>query len=382
MAEGSLKLFVIAACALAVVVCVRGAGEFNCPPSSELRPCRCSQSSSDNSSGSLACDLLVNQGQLSDFINKLKESNPSMTKLKVEYIFITTAPSLTSLDLTPLTHCSIRSLYFDKNPNLTSILPSFSSAKMDVQGIYVIATPLSNVQIGNILTYVDSATGPIRINIENSTVFTGNSFGNQIIPGLSSFPKLTTLKFVNTSIEEILTSAFAGSKGLTLIDLSNHKIKKIGRDAFTIDHDVQNRTFSINLDNNLLQSEISSIEPGFIPELDEAKQLGYFISMQNNNLTTLPEGTFKNLIFPRGRIFSLEVKGNQFVCDDRMQWIKSGDDNGMWEMNVKDVECTNDPGKNIFTTDLVKSKNSASSLFQFSIVNFIIVICMSFRFIF
>jgi len=367
---------------LALVFCVRG--EFQCPPQNETAPCICG-SGSNKDYGLLICVELSSQVQLSAFMDKVKALNSNETRLKLQSFNLNLATaSLTSLDLTPLTQCDMDILSFGSNPYLTTIPPHVDSGsgqnKIHVQSITIAGTPLSNLDVGNLLTYVNSSTSPIRLLIEDSPRFTGNRKGSPIIPGLSSFPNLTTITFRNTSIEEINTSAFEGSRGLTFIDLSNHKITKLGKDAFTIDQSVQNGTLLINLDNNLLQSDSSSIQPGFIPERRPFFDFTYSMSMQNNNLTTLPEATFKNMLYPWGLLVVLSLKGNQFFCDDGMHWIKSGPDREMWETVVSNVDCTNDPGKDIFTTDLVQAKSGANSLVQLNGMNFIILFCTIFPF--
>lgn len=373
-----------------IIFCTVGVESvFQCPPALEIAPCGCDPDPIDESVALLQCTGLSSQAQLTRFIDALKTNNPNTAKLPVDTFIITkSAPSLTSIDLTPLISCNIMTLSFYNNPYLTTVSKSASGSpdKISVTSmVFVKDTPLSNAEVDNILSYVSISAGPDRVSIDGSLQFTGNTPGQNLIPELFSTYKVKKVEFKNTSIAAIESSAFLRCLGLLDIDLRNNKIQKLGADAFAIDqsNNAEARTLNIYLDNNLLQSEDSSpsIAPGFIPSLRVGGDLRYSVSIQNNQLTTLSEETFKNLLTPSGPVTSLKLKGNLFECDDRMKWIKIDENSQTWEKNVlSGVDCANDPGKNIFTTELVKGKNSASSLFQFNVIHFIIVIFTTFRF--
>jgi len=304
------------------------------------------------------------------------------------FILSREANSATSSDTLDCHNLSIRSLYFENGAlNLTFLdrtsfvfidilnSTSFSSisdgpredvdsgsgsgsqpaTRIRVEYLYLKEQgQLGDEGVSDFLKYVDpSALIMLQVTGSALALFPyGQS--NETLTNLQKFPKLSTLDFTGNKIKGIKTNQFQGLSSLTSVLLIANQIGVIEENGLYFEQPstgerkklkVRNDRLSISFEWNQLTSEGIHENHG----LDSTNYRPITLTLSGNHLTSLPEGTWRKFLEAHDENL-IRVSTNPLVCGGGTRWLK--ENRIEFESKVEGANCENDPGKNVFTSDL------------------------------
>jgi hypothetical protein len=331
--------------------------ELICPTNEVTKPCYCYEDIY-----SLYCTgEAITQSAIENLFTSVRLTNGLAPDewLNVDVLMITRT-NLTALDLTPFARSNFTNLDINYNPTLEIVVGGTNSTlstdidplQFRAEAINLDRNNLNDIAVGEVLKFTDPISLKVlsleRNRIEGSARAGGN--GGEFLPNLSTFRQLERLSLYGNIIEKIEGGQFKHNNRLSQILLQENRLSVVGENAFHFDEwspDVLNTRFHISLSVNRLADE--SIHP--LSGLESfGRQL--FIYAQLNNFKSLSVERFGAILLADCRNY-IYVGGNYFNCDDRMRWLKEHPE---FEKRVEGVDCRNDPGKTIFTTEIVTGR--------------------------
>jgi len=312
----------------------------NCPTG--ISPCLC-EYWGDYGIGISCQRAAMTQSAIDHAFSEVRRVNgvPEGRRVSV-FIFDLSSTQMTQFDLAPLYGVQLNSFYINYNYNLTKLVTSGNPedyGSIEAFNFNLGDSPINQAGIGDAFKYfsgemTDFAASDLELNLNSI------SGAEELLPGISSLTKLTSLKFTECNITGGLTSShLKGFPMLQTIELN--ELTEIGENVF---QSFDGKYIFLN-DNNLNETSLHP-NSGLAQPAGRAKEL--YLSF--NKFTTLPEEVFAPFLDanPDNVVF---LTSNPLICDKRLSWIKSRRED--FESMVISANCENDEGHNVFDSDLI-----------------------------
>jgi hypothetical protein len=320
-----------------------------CPNFGEIPYCTCS------TDGSIGCSgKEVTQVTIDKLLDSVRAVNniPSYQYLEISNLQIHDT-ELTIIYLDHFLGYRVQNFVLDRNAQLylVNFSPnvdrgSVSSIPFQATHVQITRSSVTETSLKDLFYQLRSST--LNLDLSYNKIW-GLEREGEFLEGLSALSELQFLYLQWNGIRSIRGAPFKHGVNLLLINLSDNQIERLGKDAFKMDPPppaLANTLWTIDLSRNKLTDEGITSEDIGITTIGEPTR----IALRENQFVYISQAKFQGFLYADSRNL-LELYGNHFICDDRMKWLK--EDRAKLERQVTGVNCENDPGKTIFTTDLV-----------------------------
>jgi len=352
------NVFCILSCVILVVIGSTIAQlQFECPPNETIAPCTCAVIGWGPQK-SIHCGYSATQDDLVNSFNKLREYNgigldeflgmPSQSRFALSY------SSLTTLDLNFLSNVRIDNIGIEFNEEMTTAIGPIDPEEPYIQAksLYLKFTKMTYEDFGEILKHFD----PTRLN--SLTIHTDSTESKSIdmqedefLPGLSKFTELSGISFVTNSSLKVGGGQFTLNNRMLVLGLQSPDLV-IDADAFTFDSiddeddPIRYRQLTMELRfNGLTDASLNMKESGIL-----LSSRPVYFNLGYNNIETLSQENIETFLNnnPQSR---LSLENNPLTCDARLKWLKDGQEK--YQHMIVAPDCSNDPGKTIWTSSLI-----------------------------
>jgi len=339
---------------------------FVCPPTDELNPCTCTVTTWSDvprspsprrpeiEEGYINClGEDVTQSNIDSIISAVRQVNNDTLILRDLQIART---GLTSINLTSVLGGELEHFSVTDNSNLSGIVgPPLSSLTLDPEdGIILIEAYdvdlsrniLDDEGLSTTLKYFEP-TSVFYWNLARNRVRGDGGLEGELLPGLSNFTSLRYLGLNSNRVKRVRGAQLRKNRNLHEIELESNELMEVGDNSFDLEayDDEESDFFSIYLrNNNLTETHLS-------PSGLKGTKRRAEVDLTDNFFTTIPQSLFLEFL-EENQTNSLDFERNQIQCDPRVEWLKER--RGDFENRVR-APCANDPGKTVFTSQLVDS---------------------------
>jgi hypothetical protein len=313
-----------------------------CPEPGDIEPCTCTRSFPFLAVTVRCMTSTVTQQSVNNLFDLLRLLAPNPDEL-VMAEFSLESTNMATLDLTPLVNTTFELFVVQKNQLLQSINgPSleYFAGSYRAKNVKIADGVLNDHGLGQSLKYFSVAA-------MNKLTFARNKLSGSpsgFLADVAVFTNLIHLTLDGLNLSRIEGGQFKTLTNLQDLYLGQYPINAIGQDAFTLDPPLINplRIF-------LPATELTNAKVNPNHGLDKI-QTGVHLYLVWNDLETLSSANFESFLRAH-RQNSMDVYVNKIFCDGRLKWLK--DNRNMFESRVQNSNCINDPGENIFTSDLI-----------------------------
>jgi hypothetical protein len=256
--------------------------------------------------------------------------------------------TLQTMDVGAFTNLSFHFLMLQNNKNLTSITADTSDTevRINVTSLRISNSPLlRNNGFSSVLFPSSLKSFGIML-----TSIVGNE-GPDFLPGLTKQDQLDTIQLESSDIftPRIGSGQFRKYPKITHIALTDIGIEQLDPGAFEFDEYPVEFTSALHvgLKRNQLTDASIPVDHG----LDKIKYRNVIWYLEDNKLETLSQAKFEPFLKSGATRNQLRVYDNVIVCDERVKWLKDGKQ--IYQSIVIGPDCANDPGKTVFTSDLI-----------------------------
>lgn len=330
-----------------------------CPEAQAIAPCTC------NSNGLACIGESIKQEHINALFRELRQVNnvSESQQLYTTKFFSLLSTPMKEFDVTPLLKSRFTYLTFYLNYDLTRIFGPLSTSNggegkdesiigsIETTEMIVPLNGLTDEGLADFFPYFNPETFT-SLTLELNQIHGPNPKNgekiSEFLPGLNSLTNLQSLAFADDKIEGLEGPAFKNLGRLTQLYFNsqhNGGLKTIGESAFLMDDANAPERRKITLWGNALNDESFHANHGLQFYKGETN-----LAIGLNKFEFLSREKFQPFLDVNPRN-SMDCRDNQFVCDERMSWLKAGRDE--YEKRVLYVDCVNQPGFSIFNTTLV-----------------------------